>query len=334
MKVSVVVPCYNSARYIEGTLDALGRLEPGEHELEIILVDDGSTDDTAERIKYRPVTLIRQPNGGPAAARNSGWRAASGEIVCFTDADCIPPAGWLRCLLAGFEIPEVGAVAGSYEAANPGRLLARLIQAEIAYRHRRMPQFVRAGGTYNLAVRRVVLEAVGGFDESFPAASGEDNDLSYRIRRAGHRIAFCPQCRVAHYHPEAWLAYLRTQYIHGYWRSRLHRKHPVFLSGDDYTRLRDILDCALALGIIPAGIAAGAGWPGAAWAVAGLAAALLGLESWAAAGIAREAREIRLLFAGLAVFTVRAFARMAGWISGLVSAAFGGRAFAGGRIRR
>ena len=73
MNVSVVVPCFNSARYIERTLDALQQLESGGHELELVLVDDGSTDDTAERISRRGVTLIRQPNRGPAAAR-AGWR--------------------------------------------------------------------------------------------------------------------------------------------------------------------------------------------------------------------------------------------------------------------
>jgi len=334
MNVSVVVPCFNSARYIERTLDALQRLDPGGHELELVLVDDGSTDDTAECISRRGVTLIRQSNGGPAAARNTGWRRAGGEVICFTDADCIPPPGWVVCLIAGLEAADVGAVAGSYAAANDDRPLARIIQAEIAYRHRRMPAFVRAGGTYNLAVRRTVLEQVGGFDESFPTASAEDNDLSYRIRHTGHRIAFRPGCRVAHHHPERIGSYLRTQYIHGFWRSRLYRKHPAFMSGDDYTRPRDVMDVALALGIPIAALSAAAGVPWAAWTAAGAAGALLLLEGWAAAGVVREAREFALWPLSLAVFTLRAFARMAGWVLGFLAPGLRSGKGSHGRMRR
>lgn len=334
MNVSVVVPCFNSARYIERTLDALQRLESGGHELELVLVDDGSTDDTAERISRRGVTLIRQPNRGPAAARNTGWRRAGGEVICFTDADCIPPPGWVAGMVDGLEAADVGAVAGSYAAANGERPLARLIQAEIAFRHRRMPAFVRAGGTYNLAVRRTVLEQVGGFDESFPTASAEDNDLSYRIRHAGYRIAFRPGCRVAHHHPERIGGYLRTQSIHGFWRSRLHRKHPAFVSGDDYTRPRDMLDVALALVIPGAALSAAAGVPWAGWAAGGATGTLLLLEGWAATGVAREAREFGLWPLGLTVFTLRAFARMSGWVLGFLTPSLRGGQGSRGRMRR
>jgi len=334
MKVAVVVPCFNSARYIERTLDALQQLDSGGHELEFVLVDDGSIDDTAERISRRGVTVIRQPNAGPAAARNTGWRRAAGEVVCFTDADCVPPPGWVVGLLAGLDAADVGAVAGGYAAANDDQPLARLIQAEIAYRHRRMPAFVRAGGTYNLAVRRTVLEQVGGFDESFPTASAEDNDLSYRIRQAGYRIAFRPGCRVAHHHPERIGTYLRTQYIHGFWRSRLYRKHPTFVSGDDYTRPRDMLDVALALVIPGAALSAAAGVPWAGWAAGGATGALLLLEGWAATGVAREAREFGLWPLGLTVFALRAFARMSGWVLGFLTPSLRGGQGSRGRMRR
>jgi len=179
-----------------------------------------------------------------------------------------------------------------------------------------------------------VLEQVGGFDESFPTASAEDNDLSYRIRQAGYRIAFRPDCRVAHHHPENLWRYLRTQCVHGFWRSRLYRKHPAFMSGDDYTRPRDMLDVVLALVIPGAALLAAAGVPWAGWAAAGAAGALLLLEGWAAAGIAREAREFGLWPLGLAVLTLRAFARMAGWVSGFLTPGIRNGGNNRGRMRR
>lgn len=322
MKISVVVPVYNGAPTVARTLAALRDLDAGPDDVEVIVVDDGSTDGTARIVEGFPVRLVRQANGGPAKARNAGWRSAGGEIIVFTDGDCIPPRGWLRCLLPHFADERVGAVAGSYDIANPGSLLARVIQAEIAYRHRRMAGFVKAGGTYNLAVRRSILEAVGGLDENFPAASGEDNDLSYRILKQGWRIAFRPECRVAHLHPERLGKYLRTQFIHGFWRSRLYHCHPEFMRGDDYTRAKDVVEFFLAafslflLLFLP-------GFPLLAGRCLGvLSVILLAIEIWTAGVMARESGWWQVAPAGAAVFTLRSYCRFLGWLWGEIN---GGR---------
>jgi hypothetical protein len=81
-------------------------------------------------------------------------------------------------------------------------------------------------------------------------ASGEDNDLSYRIIKKGWRIAFRPQAKVAHYHPERLWQYLMQQYRHGFWRAKLYKAHPDMTGGDDYTRLRDRIEPILVLGIL------------------------------------------------------------------------------------
>jgi len=323
MKLSVVIPAFNSARYIRRSLDAVMALEAGGHELEVVVVDDGSTDGTAELVQAYPVRLVRQGNAGPAGARNTGWRHAAGEFVFFTDSDCVPSPGWLLGLLPGFDDPRTGAVAGSYAIANPESWLARLIQAEIAGRHRRMPDFVKAGGTYNLAVRRKLLERLGGFDESFPTASGEDNDLSYRIREAGYRIAFRRDCRVSHHHPERLGNYVRTQFVHGYWRFRLYRKHPRYMSGDDYTRPGDMAEIVLAA-LVPAGVVASAAVP--AWGglpAAGPLGALLALEAFAAGRLAAANRDWVLGPAGAFVYTIRAFYRAGGLAAGAAGALAG-----------
>ena len=81
-------------------------------------------------------------------------------------------------------------------------------------------------------------------------ASGEDNDLSYRIIKQGWRISFRPQAKVAHYHPEKLWQYLVQQYRHGFWRAKMYKDHPDMIGGDDYTRLRDRVEPILVLGIV------------------------------------------------------------------------------------
>ena len=250
MKVSVVIPAYNAERTIgEAVVHSLSQSK-GSIEVELIVVDDGSTDDTAARAESAGATVVRQENTGPAAARNRGWQSASGTFICFTDSDCIPIAGWLENLLDGFTDSQVGAVAGSYEIANPSSWLARWVHQEIMERHKRMPPFVRAFGSYNVAIPRHVLRATGGFDPVYRRASGEDNDLSYRIIKKGWRIAFRPQAKVAHYHPEKLWRYLMEQYRHGFWRAKMYKDHPDMTGGDDYTRLRDRIEPILVLGIL------------------------------------------------------------------------------------
>ncbi|MCK5485220.1 MAG: glycosyltransferase family 2 protein, partial [Desulfobacterales bacterium] len=152
----MVIPAYNDERTIGETVAHSLSQTKGSLQVELIVVDDGSTDDTAAVAESAGATVIRQQNEGPAAARNRGWKSATGRFICFTDSDCIPTAGWLENLLDGFTDSQVGAVAGSYEIANPSSRLARWVHQEIMERHKRMPAFVRAFGSYNVAIPRHV----------------------------------------------------------------------------------------------------------------------------------------------------------------------------------
>lgn len=266
MRVSVVIPAYNAENTIAQAVAQSLAQARGPLEVEVVVVDDGSLDDTAINAESAGATVIKQENAGPAAARNRGWGIATGQVICFTDSDCVPLSGWMENLLDGFGDRQVGAVAGSYEIANTGSWLARWVHQEIMERHKRMSSVVRAFGSYNVAIPRYVLEATGGFDTSYLRASGEDNDLSYRIINKGWRIAFRPQAKVAHYHPEKVLKYLLEQYRHGFWRAKLYKDHPEMIRGDDYTRLRDRIEPILVLGILGLPLLAGLGliplvWP-------------------------------------------------------------------------
>jgi glycosyltransferase involved in cell wall biosynthesis len=246
LRVSIVIPVYNGGKTIGETLRACLK-QDFPRTYEVIVVDDGSNDNSAEIIKSFPVRYIWQENSGPAKARNNGWRAASGDIICFTDSDCIPRNDWIRMLIKGFDDGLVGAVAGGYDIANNRNRLANLIQREINYRHSKFRNYIRAFGSYNVAIRRNVLEKVGGFNESYRAASGEDNDLSYKIIQNGYKIMYQKEAKVAHFHTSKIHKYLKEQYRHGYWRMKLYMDFTEMMRGDDYTGLKDIIEPNLSL---------------------------------------------------------------------------------------
>ena len=117
IKYSVIIPAYNAKKTISFTLEALLSQE-GIEAGEVIVVDDGSSDNTADLVKKYPVRLIQQANKGPASARNYGVREAKGEIVLFTDSDCIPQPGWLKAMTDPFQDESVHGVKGIYINKN------------------------------------------------------------------------------------------------------------------------------------------------------------------------------------------------------------------------
>lgn len=245
MRASIIIPAHNAQRTLARCVGAC--LSQAYPDFEVIVVDDGSTDATASIAReIAGITRIQQENQGPAAARNRGAEAATGDILVFTDADCVPEPDWLARLLSAFE-DGVAGVGGTYMCANPERRLARVIQAEIARRHAQFGDRVDFLGSFNVAYRADVFRAVGGFDESYRQASGEDNDLAYRIEASGGLLRFTSEATVAHYHPDRLWRYLRTQARHGYWRVKLYRDHPARARGDQYAGLPDLIAPPLAL---------------------------------------------------------------------------------------
>jgi len=243
--VSIVVPAHNAEDTLERCLEAcLSQTYP---RTEVIVVDDGSSDGTAEIAGRVDVRCLRQLQRGPAAARNHGAREAEGEFVAFTDADCVPAPDWIGQLMDGFE-DGVAAVGGTYGIANEESLLARMIHEEIRARHDRFESEVDFLGSFNVVCRKEAFSEAGGFDEDFSAASAEDNDLAYRLAAAGWRLRFTPGATVAHYHPTRLWPYLNAQLRHGFWRVKLYAKHPVRASrGDRYAGLGDLAAPGLAL---------------------------------------------------------------------------------------
>lgn len=241
--VSVIIPVFNNEKTIENVIRNV-LLVRAPVPREVIVVDDGSTDKTPQIIRRFPeIICLAQKNSGPASARNYGASVAKGEILFYTDSDCLVHADWMERMLYHFSKDNVAAVCGSYGIANPQNLLARCIFEEIIFRHRiLMPDYPKVFGSYNLAIRKDILERLGGFDASYRYPSGEDNALSYKILQNGYRIFFDREALVDHYHPDNLKSYLGQQFRHGFWRAKIYMDFPSRTRGDNYTFWKDSVE--------------------------------------------------------------------------------------------
>jgi glycosyltransferase involved in cell wall biosynthesis len=235
--LSVIVPAYNAAQTLEGCLMALTTqtLPPG-LELEIIVVDDGSTDDTAAVAHRYGVRVISQANAGPAAARNTGARAASGELLLFTDADCVPAHDWAARMAAPFADPAIAGAKGTYRTSQ-SEPVARFVQIEYEDRYDRMrrQEYIDFVDTYSAAYQRDIFAQAGGFDTTFPNASVEDQELSFRLAQSGHQFVFVPDACVTHLHDRTVGEYARRKFWIGYWKALVTSRYPSKLASDSHT---------------------------------------------------------------------------------------------------
>src|SRR5947209_734107 len=225
-RVSVVVCSYNAERTMEACLASLEALDYPDYE--VIVVNDGSTDRTLEIAERFPFCrIISQPNKGLSVARNVGAEAASGEIVAYTDSDCVADPDWLTYLVAKMETSNLAACGGpnfpppedslvpAAVAVSPGGPTHVLISDEIAE---------HIAGC-NMAFRRDALLALGGFDPVYRAA-GDDVDICWRFQDAGHAIGFSAAAIVWHYRRNTVKAYLNQQRGYGKAEALVYAKHP------------------------------------------------------------------------------------------------------------
>lgn len=234
MKASVIIPTYNSEKTISKCLESI--LDSDYSSFEVIVVDDGSTDNTINIVKKHAVRHFIKEHSGPAIQRNFGARRAKGEVLLFTDSDCIVSKDWIKNMVGRIKDNVVG-VCGIYKNLNEDSLVSRYIQGEIEYRHSFL---FREGntdaiGTFSAGYRKDIFFKFGGFDESFPAASGEDFDLSYKLKEAGHKLVIEPRARVWHPHVRTLKEYFIQQFFRAYWRVLLYSKHPNKIKSDTYT---------------------------------------------------------------------------------------------------
>jgi lipopolysaccharide/colanic/teichoic acid biosynthesis glycosyltransferase/GT2 family glycosyltransferase len=267
---SVIVPVYNGRATIVDCLTALANQSLPPQAYEVIIVDDGSNDDTGAVVAQwladhglNHWQLRRQENSGQAAARNHGASLSTAALLLFTDADCAPEPQWIDNLVRAFDDPEVMGAKGTYLTDQQG-LVSRFVQAEYEDRYDLMQGYDRIDfiDTYSAAYRRSIFCENGGFDASFTTAC-EDQELSFRIASKGYRLVFVPKAQVKHFHVTGLKQYCRRKFYIGFWKALLTRRHPERVMQDSHTpqvlKFQMLLWAAI-VALLPVAIL-GALWP-------------------------------------------------------------------------
>ena len=225
-RISVVVCSYNGARTLRDCLDGLRQLDYLDYE--VIVVDDGSTDGTSAIAGEYGVRLIRTENRGLSNARNTGWHAATGEIVAYTDDDARPDPHWLRYLADTYLTTEHACIGGPNIApAGDGPIADCVANAPGGPIHVLLTDTVAEHlPGCNLTFRREWLERIGGFDPRFRAA-GDDVDICWRLQEAGQTLGFSPAAMVWHHRRNSVRAYWRQQHGYGRAEALLEAKWPA-----------------------------------------------------------------------------------------------------------
>ncbi len=258
--ISVIVPTYNRSKTLEKCLQALAEQTFPAGQFEVIVCDDGSTDDTPEVVKNfkAPFKLsyVRQDNAGPAKARNRGLEKARGQFVLFINDDTILDKEALHqhhqthlahpgekiSVLGTFEFPE------EYRKT----ILVQLInENDLLFEYNKM----QPGGyhaynyfyTCNLSVPLQAVMDVGMFDETFDGPAAEDIDLGYRLHYNGYRLLYQPECKSIHDHPVTLDGFCRTHKVRGYGQMTLASKYSELnywqkMSADQLQRWISALD--------------------------------------------------------------------------------------------
>lgn len=224
MRFSVIIPAYNAESTLPGLLHSLLN-QRYEEDFEVIVVDDCSTDSTTEICRRFGCRLIEcAKNSGPATCRNLGAAQASGDFLIFTDSDCVVSSDWLECFERSLALGGADVIMGKL-VLLPSTILGDSISAlgfpaggslgfEKVWRVSK-EGYTNSLSSCNCAIRKDIFLELGGFDESFPYAGGEDTLLAHALVESGYRIRYCPE--VVAYHParESFGAFLRWQFRRG-----------------------------------------------------------------------------------------------------------------------
>ncbi|MGH7791073.1 MAG: glycosyltransferase [Thermodesulfobacteriota bacterium] len=226
---SIIIPTYGRPNQLEVCLNSLSRLAYPIQRFEVIVVDDGSrTPPEAVVANFRDrvnITLLTQPNSGPASARNTGAAHAKGEFLAFTDDDCTSDSAWLKALADRFKSTPDHLIGGQTINALSENIFSTASQQLVSYlydyynlSYKRTRLFI----SNNLAVPAEQFRTIGGFDTSFPLAAGEDREFSDRWLHHGYRTIYAPEALVYHAHPLSLLSFCRQHFNYGRGALRFH----------------------------------------------------------------------------------------------------------------
>lgn len=225
-QVSIIIPTRNGEKTISTLLESVMKLDYDKEKLEVIVVDGYSTDRTMELISKYPVELVMEDGHGLNAARNTGIKRSSGEILIFTDCDCVVPKNWVRKIVKNFNDSNIGCVGGTVLGYNADTFSSRYANGTL---FRIMPSFKTRIVTKNIhtllypagcnmSFRRSVLNKIGLFNEDIRYGFDE-TELVERVGEAGYDTTLDPEVLIYHRHRETIKEILKQ--IFGYARGSI-----------------------------------------------------------------------------------------------------------------
>jgi len=221
-KISVVIPTRNRPTALRRCLEALAESTLDPRSFEVIVVEDGSDQPLTSEISAvrgkLALSVLHQEHRGPAAARNHGRARAAAPMLAFTDDDCRPSPDWLPAILSSAAEAPTAMIGGATLNAVHTSIFSEASQLLIRYLYEAyqqpsgQPNFFTSN---NLAVRAAALEELGGFNERFPRAAGEDRELCWRWCNERRPMLFAPDATVMHYHDLDACGFARQHFNYG-----------------------------------------------------------------------------------------------------------------------
>ena len=249
---SVIVPTYRRPNALASCLEALTRLDHPRDRLEVIVVEDGGPTSAFEGLRSRDfgnlrVRWLAQPRRGPAAARNFGARDARMPFLAFTDDDCRPRPDWLSVFAAHRDLSTGSVLGGHTENALTGNVYSSASQALVTY----ITGFGQLLGSpffasSNVCLSRKMFESLGGFDETFPRAGGEDREFSDRCATRDIPMEYEPAAVIDHFHP---LTIGRFWHQHFSYGCGAYQYHRIRSARQGSTPIRHVISTTLTVGL-------------------------------------------------------------------------------------
>jgi GT2 family glycosyltransferase len=234
MKASIIIPTKNNADILEKCLESIRNLDYPKEEIELIIVDGHSTDNTVEIAKKYGCKVVYENVGTRGGACNVGVRIANGEFVVFTDADCVVPKDWLKNLIRHFNDGRIASVGGPNVTPEDDTEFAKCVGVVLSFLSKlgaryglnidRVVETFHNSGC-NVAYRKKAIEEVVGFNEKLITC--EDEELDYRIKKKGYKILYTPDAVVYHYRRPDWKSFFKMAYKYAVGRMqaiKIHRK--------------------------------------------------------------------------------------------------------------
>ncbi|HDO20622.1 MAG: glycosyltransferase [archaeon GB-1867-097] len=243
-KTSIIIPVKNVENTIEELLESIFNADYPKEKIEVIIVDGRSTDKTVQKALKYPVKIFYEDGLGPNNARKIGVEKATGDILIFTDGDCRVPKNWIRKIVEEIKDSEVGCVGGSVftDPALEKNLLAKYADLSVMrimplVKEREKVDRIRVFhhlAFCNMAIKREVIEKIGGLDENMKTF--EDVDTVVSICEHGYKVLRTPKIYVWHKHRHRVKEILKQTYNYGKGGPKFRRKHPKSIIAKFYRR--------------------------------------------------------------------------------------------------